>query len=323
MLSKTYGMPENVAKALVHISEVAQQIDSQCQGCANALAIPGLIKEMQGHFSKELEQRMCALESKISASPSSDSDHLESVTKEIGQAAQSIKAVARKMGKTIAQVTDTSSHLASTATNYKDALLRSNTQQPQPQPQTPPEKPSQSDLKVLRHVGRKARQILIDTRDDKLLNASLAEIKEKVNAAINTITNPPPPKEATILEISKLRKGGFMVLFKEKEAVKWLQDPSIESNFTSVFAEDATITKHTYPIMVPRILLTFDPSEEGHLREVEECNKLPTGTIVKARWIKPAYRRAPEQRSAHAIFSLKEITIANICIRDGLYVCGL
>jgi hypothetical protein len=75
--------------------------------------------------------------------------------------------------------------------------------------------------------------------------------------------------------------------------------------------------------MVPHIPRAFDPSEEGHLREVEECNKLPTGALVKARWIKPAYRRAPEQRATHTIFTLKDVQSADICIRDGIYICGL
>ena len=76
-------------------------------------------------------------------------------------------------------------------------------------------------------------------------------------------------------------------------------------------------------MLVPRIPLTFDPTEDSHLREIEECNELPKGTIFKARWIKPINRRTPEQRAAHAIFALKDPKLANICIRDGLRVCGL
>ncbi|KAN0131821.1 hypothetical protein V8E53_010349 [Lactarius tabidus] len=234
------------------------------QGCTNALEIPGMIKEMQGNFSKELEQKLNALENKLTASPPA-SDLLETASKEIEQAVQSIKAVAGEMGKSIVQVTDTSMQLASTATNYKDTLLKSSEQQAQPRPHPPQEKPSQSDPKVIRDIDRKARQILIDTKDDKLLSASLAEIKEKVHTAISAITNPPPPKEATILEISKLCKGGFTILFKEKEITDWLQDPNVESEFTAALAEDTAITKCTFPIMVPCIPLTFDPSEEGHL----------------------------------------------------------
>ena len=88
-------------------------------------------------------------------------------------------------------------------------------------------------------------------------------------------------------------------------------------------APDTTITRRTYPILIPHIPTTFDPAVEEHLREVEECNDLPAGTIVKARWIKPKYRRPPAQKAAHAIFAIKDINIANTCIRDGISVCGL
>jgi serine/threonine protein phosphatase PrpC len=41
ILAETYKMPDNIVKAVIHLSEVAQQIDSCCQGCMNVLAVPG------------------------------------------------------------------------------------------------------------------------------------------------------------------------------------------------------------------------------------------------------------------------------------------
>ena len=60
-----------------------------------------------------------------------------------------------------------------------------------------------------------------------------------------------------------------------------------------------------------------------HLREIEECNSIPLGSIAKARWIKPVYRRTPGQRAVHAIFVIKDIDTTNICIRDSIKICGL
>lgn len=323
-LAETYKLPENITKALVHVSEVAKHIDIQCQGCTSAKMVPELIKELQGNLSKELDQKLGVLESKLTSS-SPTSELLETASKEIEQAARNIKAAVVEMGSSITKVTDTSSQLANTASSYKDALLNSNAQPPRSQSGPPPtsEQTSQADPRILRDVDRKARQILVDTRDEKLLNASLADIKEKVQTAINAITNPPPPQDVTVLEINKLRKGGFTVLFSGKEVVSWLQDEGVEFEFTVALADDASIAKRTFSMLVPRIPLTFDPTEDSHLREIEECNELPKGTIIKARWIKPINRRTPEQRAAHAIFALKDPKLANICIRDGLRVCGL
>ena len=97
----------------------------------------------------------------------------------------------------------------------------------------------------------------------------------------------------------------------------------MELEFTSSIAPDASITKCVYSILVPHIPLTFNPSNDKHLREVEESNNLPAGTLDKARWIKPVYRRTLEQMVAHAIFTLKDVNITNACIRDGLYVCSV
>ena len=127
----------------------------------------------------------------------------------------------------------------------------------------------------------------------------------------------------TVLGINKLHKGGFTVLFNRKDIVNQLQDTGVEFEFTVALADDATIAKQTFSILVPHVSLTFVPTEDSHLKEIEECNELPTGIITKARQIKPISRRAPEQRAAHAIFALKDPNIANICIRDGLRVCGL
>ena len=87
--------------------------------------------------------------------------------------------------------------------------------------------------------------------------------------------------------------------------VNWLQDTGVEFEFTVALADDATIAKCTFSVLIPHMPLTSDPTEDSHLREIEKCNELPTGTIVKARWIKPINRRALEQRVAHAIFTLK------------------
>ena len=312
-------MPDNVAKALGHVAVAIHHIELLKQKCESIATLPALIKEMQKDFNAEIDAKLSSLEKKI-ALPPPVQEKLENVAKQVESAAESIKSLINDMGNSIAKVADTSTQLACTATNYKDALLRSGEQQPRLR--SPVQSPW-ADPKILRDVDRKTRQILIDTLDIKLLEASLSEIKEKVSGTINSVTSTPPPQDTTIVEISKLRKGGFTVLFKHKEMVDWLQDSGVEFDFTSQLADDAMIIKRTYSILVPRVPLTFNPDDEKHLREVEECNEFPEGTIAKARWIKPINRRAPGQKSAHVIFAVKEVGIANVSIRDGIRVCGL
>ena len=318
-LAEAYKIPENVAKAVGYLAEALRYTEQHAQATASSTALPDLMKELQSNISAELDNRISALENKLTLSTTAR-EQLESVAKELGQATDSIKTSIKDVGNSIAQVTDTSSQLASTASSYKDALLRSIDQ---PQQTNNTSNTTHADPRLLRDMDRKARQILVDTRDPDITGASNVAIKEKVSAAINKIIDPPPPKDTTVLDITKLHKGGFTVLFKDKEVIKWLQDPAMDFKFTSSVSRDASIVKRIYSPLVPRIPTTLDLSSETHLREIEECNGFPTGSIAKARWVKPEYRRAPDQRAAHAIFAIRDIDTANLSIRDGIKVCGL
>ena len=323
-LAKTCKMPENVARAIGHIAELLQHVEQLRSNEMNVKSLHEIVKELQSNLSAELDSKLSVLEKKLTL-PSPAQKQLESTAKELGLAAESIKVSTNDIGKTIAQVSDTNTQLASTATDYRDALLKSSEDQARAFNAVNPTQPSaaSSDPRVLRDIDRKARQILIDTTDASFTGASQAEIKDKVSEAIKLITDPTQPKDVTILEVIKLRKGGVTIIFKDKEVVKWLQDTSVEPKFTAAIAIDASITKRVYPILAPRVQLTFDPSINEHLREIEECNNFPFGSIEKARWIKPEYRRLPGQRAAHAILTIRNIDIANTCIRDGLTICGL
>ena len=318
-LAKTYKMPENVSRVINHVAELMHYADQQRSRSENENTLRDVVKDLQSNLSAEMDSKLLALEKKLNL-PSSAQKQLETTAKELESAVESIKASTNDMGKSLAQVTNTNSQLECTATSYKEALLKSNEQQAQPRNS---DRPSQTDPRILRDVERKTRQILVDTSDPKINDASNNEIKEKVTSAIKAITEPTPSKDTTILDVSKLRKGGFTVIFKDKEVINWLQDIKVEFDFVTGIAPDATITKQVFPILAPRIPLTFDPTNGEHLREIEECNNFPTGTIEKARWIKLANRRAPGQMAAHAILTIKDISTANTCIRDGISICGL
>ena len=317
LMAETCKMPKSVAKALTQLAEISQQLDAPCPSCANGKPLPELIKAMQVDINAEIDKKLAEMVQKLPTMPPAQ-EQLDAAVKEIGQAAEHIKASVNDMGNSIAKVSDTSTQLASTASTYKDALINSNAQM-----RGRTDNSTQIDPRIIRDAERKSRHILIDTMDTKITKASIVEIKEKVSNALKTSTNPPPLQDTTILDINKTRKGGFTVLFKEKEVINWLQDWDAEFHFTTEIAPDAEIIKRLYSILVPRIPITFDPSNEAHLREVEECNNLPSGTIAKARWIKPEYRRVQGQKAAHAIFAFKDATNANKCIRDGIQVCSL
>lgn len=332
--------PQNLARALAALTALFKQANNVSNADAQFEPIADIVSQkIEESIGKAMQEEMHKMSSFIKSSLAEQSKAL-SPSEDLVETVTTLMQVASDMSKSINEATTATTQISDTANSYKQALLRTTNQTYQPQqarfnadsytdeegllpsPQNTGNY-EQIDPRILRDIDRKARQILVDTMDPNITEASLTEIKEKVCTAISKIANPAPPKDTTVLEITKLRKGGITILFKDKEVVEWIQDPGVEFEFTTELSRDASIVKRSYSLLVPRIPLSFDPANEEHLREVEECNGLPTNTITKARWIKPINRRVPGQRAAHAIFSLGDITLANECIRDGLKVCGL
>lgn len=148
---------------------------------------------------------------------------------------------------------------------------------------------------------------------------SITELKDKIDAALSSMA-PPPPVGTKVQEINKLRNRGVIIQVSTKEAADWLQEPINELDFTSKLDASAYIKDRVYPIVVPRIPLLFDLSNQEHLCEIESANDLPPKMISKARWIKPIYRCHSKQKFAYTMLSLTSVVEANQLIRDGVYI---
>ena len=150
---------------------------------------------------------------------------------------------------------------------------------------------------------------------------STTELRENIDAVLRDLT-PSPPEGAKVQEINKLRNGGVIVQLSSKEAAEWLREPSNKLSFMRKLDNKAFTKDRAYPILIPRIPTTFDPSNQEHLREIEGENGLEPNMISKARWIKPIYRRHAKQKFAYTTLSLTSASEANRLIRDGMYICS-
>ena len=333
--------PPNLAKALAALVVILKKTNNNASSPAAQLkpAVDAITQKLEEKIEKTMQEEVAKMSSLIKNSMAKQRKAL-SPPGDLADTVTTLKQVASDMSKSINEATTATSHINDMALNYKQALLRTAAQAVPPmqarvntkeyaleagQLDSPYDAGGsvQTDPRIIRDLDRKSRQILIDTLDPDITGASQADIKEKVTAAIKKITDPTPPEDTTVLEVIKLRKGGFTILFKDKEIVSWLQDPRAEFELMSGISRDATIVQRSYSLLIPHIPLSFDLSNKAHLREIEECNNITAGTIRKARWIKPVNRRVPGQRAAHAIFTFGDITIANECIRDSLKVCRL
>ena len=107
-----------------------------------------------------------------------------------------------------------------------------------------------------------------------------------------------------------------------KEGAEWLREPFNKTVFTKKLDTNAYIKDRTYPLVVPRVPISFELHNQEHLCEIETINNLAPNSISKARWIKPLYRRHAKQTVAYATLSLNSASEANRLIRDGMYICS-
>ena len=75
----------------------------------------------------------------------------------------------------------------------------------------------------------------------------------------------------------------MIIQLATKQIADWLCEPFNKIEFTNKFEGNVQIKDRAYPLLVPRIPLTFDPSNPEHIHEIEEANNLAPFTISKAR----------------------------------------
>jgi len=251
-------------------------------------ALEALTQKISDQFEKSISRGLDKLRIDIKSSIAEQYKSL-GPPDSIIDVASTLKQVASDMNKSINEAKAATSKISEMAFSYKEALVNTATQFTPPNLTKHQQMLPAANLGMLLGLDKKARQILLDTKkgEDNFLN--IYEIKEKVAAALANL-NPPPLARIEVQQVIKLRNGSMILQLKTKEAAEWLHNPTNEAAFTNKFNLDTCIREQVHPIMVPRIPITFDPSNPKHLREVEEINRLPEKTIKRARWIKPEYK---------------------------------
>ena len=169
--------------------------------------------------------------------------------------------------------------------------------------------------------GIKLRQILIDARDHGegiLRGISDAGIVESANAAIRRMENPPAHR---FISAQRLGNGGVLLEMDSESAAGWLNAPATRASFLNHFAPNASVKERAFPIVVQFVPLHFKPDRTPEIRQVEKDNDLPDGSLLRARWIKPAHRRARDQTCGHVILVASTADTANKMLTNGLIVC--
>ena len=283
--------------------------DSGMKECANIIS---------AKVEEAIDRGLAKLSNTVESSLANQKE-LQIASKRIEDSAAAIHKTLEEVDKNLAVVSDSSNKLTNTVSSYKDALMSAPTP---PQQDRVSRRIEANDPRIVRDQNRKACQVLVDIYNKDAVNRSLEELKSSFNDLIG-LEPTEPIVDANVQHIIKLRNGGLILQFETKEVAEWFKQPEILSSILPKIDSSATLKSRTYQILVPRVPVTFETDKEESLRELEEQNGMGDGTLRKARWIKPTYRRALGQRYAHLALSFSTPGEANVIIRDGIYICGI
>jgi hypothetical protein len=170
----------------------------------------------------------------------------------------------------------------------------------------------------------RAKQILIDTdpqgEQDTLGELTEQELVAKANEAVNNLDEDHDLANIEFIGAKRLTNGGIVFDLDTEEAARWIQ--TNKKAFTSKFSGTATIKDRALAVIVEYVPLSHSPEALAEMRQIERHSKLPDGSLLATRWIKPVHRRTAGQRSAHIIAKFATTEAANQSIRDGLIIAG-
>ena len=148
---------------------------------------------------------------------------LQMATETLTGTTETLQKIAQEIGSSVKEASESTDQLSNTVTLYKEALLTANNTAAQtnaPQPHK-----TKEDPRLMRDLNRKNRQLLIEMGKEALEGKSTTELKEKIEAVLQGMT-PPPPRDAKIQEMNKLRNGGVIIQLETKEVADWLHEPN-------------------------------------------------------------------------------------------------
>jgi hypothetical protein len=170
----------------------------------------------------------------------------------------------------------------------------------------------------------RAKQILIDTdpqgEQDTLGELTERELVAKANEAVDNLEEDHDLASIVFIGAKKLANGGIVFDLDTEEAARWIQ--ANKNAFTSKFSGTATVKDRALTVIVEYVPLSHSPEALAEMRKIERDSKLPIGSLLATRWIKPIQRRTAGQRSAHIIAKFTTTEAANKSIRDGLIIAG-
>src|SRR5258708_20884405 len=297
---------EHYKKNVTNLAKFTRKAVENNQGTVVQLTLADM-RAVQDEIKANLSIWCDSIEGKIVNLDKKQNKILETMAN-IGEWVDRLQAVAKEIESHIGKVTNATDKLTSNPTPYQDALLEGTGRMGR----------DVVDGRILYEIERKAKQILIDFKDNKTAMISTEALIDKANGIIASIEDGDRPENTKVESITRFLKGGALLHLNSREAAHWLWELGIEEVFLQKFTKNASVREKQHHILLRRVPITFDPGNDRHLQEIEEANELLKYLLLKARWIKPEGRRQKGQTHAHAMAVIGMAEAANCIIRDEL-----
>ncbi|KAG1790543.1 uncharacterized protein HD556DRAFT_1218403, partial [Suillus plorans] len=111
--------------------------------------------------------------------------------------------------------------------------------------------------------------------------------------------------------VTQYRNGGTIIEMIAEEAAVYIKRQEIKDEFIKALDPTAVIKDRAYPVIIQFVPLTFNPSDQTQIQDMEQENKWEPGTITSAKWVKPPSKCSPTQQVAHLLITLKDPNTAN------------
>ncbi|KAG2055667.1 hypothetical protein BDR06DRAFT_824445, partial [Suillus hirtellus] len=120
----------------------------------------------------------------------------------------------------------------------------------------------------------------------------------------------------------RLPHGGILYELNSKDSASWFDTPANRSSFLEYFASNVTIKERSFHVLMENVPISFTPDNPSAIDDIEKKAGFKARSIIKAKFIKPAHRRHPNQHTAHVVITFNLKTSANQAIKFGLAIAG-
>ena len=249
--------------------------------------------------------------------------HIQSIT----DSAKTYADITEKLQSTQEKLEETAQRVNANTRTYSQVAATTPNTLPANSLPVPPNV-SYSQIQIRNRAEIKRRQVLIDfdrTEDMNLETMDEATLTRKTTDALSTIwAAAPEPKisHPKLKATTLMRNGGLLLELDSSEAAEWLKGDDIRGRFLTNIGSGANIKNRTYQVIVQFVPIQFNPEDNQHLRDYESFNGLPTGSILKAEWIKPVSDRKRNQRVATMRVYHRDALSVNKILSEGASVLG-